>query len=284
MLKNNRKSVVAVPLQRTLLALGFAAALSNMTNMASAASVSFNGEFVLDYTSSIAGAPKGTTSSWFLTLNGSAQDNDHFGKENDWGGLSFAGFYPRGSNPVLDFRMALQPSSSPSGSTFDPSGLVYDFSRTTIITVDANAAVGSTEPFNEHLAIGIPVLTLDSPITSVTLNLYNSSSLFDPVSPGTRQLILDTSTGSNGFTLDDLFLNGLSSLAQFRSTRDRENGEPQGLVDPVYLNGPISEGTFGAGTITSVNVVPLPAGAWLLLSALGGLGFMGWRRKKAVAA
>jgi len=30
--------------------------------------------------------------------------------------------------------------------------------------------------------------------------------------------------------------------------------------------------------------VPLPAGAWLLLSALGGLGFAGWRRKKAVAA
>ena len=29
--------------------------------------------------------------------------------------------------------------------------------------------------------------------------------------------------------------------------------------------------------------VPLPAGAWLLLSALGGLGFAGWR-KKAVAA
>jgi len=30
--------------------------------------------------------------------------------------------------------------------------------------------------------------------------------------------------------------------------------------------------------------VPLPAGVWLLLSALGGLGFAGWRRRKAVAA
>ena len=34
----------------------------------------------------------------------------------------------------------------------------------------------------------------------------------------------------------------------------------------------------------TVSAVPIPAGAWLLLSALGGLGFAGWRRKKAVAA
>ena len=29
--------------------------------------------------------------------------------------------------------------------------------------------------------------------------------------------------------------------------------------------------------------VPLPAGVWLLLSALGGLGFAGWRRKVATS-
>jgi hypothetical protein len=29
--------------------------------------------------------------------------------------------------------------------------------------------------------------------------------------------------------------------------------------------------------------VPLPAGVWLLLSALGGLGFIGWRRKSVTA-
>ena len=34
----------------------------------------------------------------------------------------------------------------------------------------------------------------------------------------------------------------------------------------------------------NVAPVPLPAGVWLLLSALGGLGFAGWRRRKAVAA
>jgi len=32
-----------------------------------------------------------------------------------------------------------------------------------------------------------------------------------------------------------------------------------------------------------VTPVPLPAGVWLLLSALGGLGFAGWRRKRVAS-
>ena len=35
---------------------------------------------------------------------------------------------------------------------------------------------------------------------------------------------------------------------------------------------------------TSLSPVPLPTGVWLLLSALGGLGFAGWRRKRVAAA
>ena len=235
----------------------------------------FSGVIDLDYTSSIAGAPKGTRYFFDLTLDGSAQDIVHFASANGFGGLTFDGFYnSSGGAPVLDFQMRLDPAS-PAGSTFDPSGLTYDFSRSTIITVDANAAVGSTVPFNERLSIGIPVITPGSPIMSVTLNLYNSSSLFDPVSPGAQQLILDASTappgspqGPNGFTLDDLFLNGLESLGGFQSTRVRTNGEPEGLVDPVYLNGPSGAGTFGAGTIKSFRTVPEP-GPTMLLGVLG---------------
>ena len=36
--------------------------------------------------------------------------------------------------------------------------------------------------------------------------------------------------------------------------------------------------------LTGPAPVPLPAGAWLLLSALGGLGLTGWRRKRMAAA
>jgi hypothetical protein len=35
--------------------------------------------------------------------------------------------------------------------------------------------------------------------------------------------------------------------------------------------------------LVRVTPVPLPAGVWLLLSALGGLGFAGWRRKAVTA-
>jgi hypothetical protein len=34
----------------------------------------------------------------------------------------------------------------------------------------------------------------------------------------------------------------------------------------------------------TVTAVPVPAAAWLLLSALGGLGFAGWRRNRSAAA
>ena len=53
---------------------------------------------------------------------------------------------------------------------------------------------------------------------------------------------------------------------------------------PTSLPGDgIKHMTINGFQLTDVAPVPLPAGVWLLLSALGGLGFAGWR-KRAVAA
>lgn len=38
-----------------------------------------------------------------------------------------------------------------------------------------------------------------------------------------------------------------------------------------------------AGDIPPPNPIPLPAAAWLLLSGMGGLGVMGWRKRRQVA-
>ena len=250
--------------------------LVGTTNFASAG-LMFSGVIDLDYTSSIAGAPKGTRYFFSLTLDGTAKDTIHNFSTNGWGGLTFDGFYnPSGGAPITDFQMALDPASN---GTFDPSGLTYDLAKTQIFTVDANAAVGQTEPFNEHLTLYIPVLTADSPIFSVYLNLYNSSSLFDPVSFGSRQLILDTSTPTNGFTLDELFLDGLESLGSFQSTRDRVDGPPQAFVDPVFFQGGGNGSTFGAGTIREFSAVPTPNALALFSIGLAGLG---WSRRRKV--
>ena len=267
--------------------IGVSVILITLPSLAGAMPVTFSGVMDLDYTSSIPGAPKGTRYLFDLTLDGSAKDIDHFSEVNGWGGLSFAGFYNAsgGPPPVLDFRMRLDPSS---GGTFDPSGLVWNHSRGNIVTVDANSAVGSTEPFNEHLAIALYIDENDpanasSPIYSVTLNLYNSSSLFDPHSPSTQQLILDGSTPSNGFTLEELFTNGLGTLGQFQSTRKRENGEPQGLVDPVYITGnPLNgNGAFlAAGTIKSFRTVPEPSALALFGLGIGLAALSGNRRRR----
>ena len=264
--------------------------LAIMPSLTFATPFLFSGALELDYTSSIDGAPKRTKYLFDLTLDGSAQDTIHQFSSNGFGGVTFDGFYtPSGGVPVSDFQMRLAPTNTVG--TFDPSGLVYDFATSNIITVDANAAAGQSEPFNEHLSINIGVdldSSVDSPIRSVTLNFYNSTALFDPISPSTQQLILDTSTppagssqGPNGFTLDDLFLGGLSTFGDFQSTRKREDGAPKALVDPVYFNGVPSSGTFGAGTITDLKAVPVPAAIWLFASGIVGL--IGLANKKALS-
>ena len=51
----------------------------------------------------------------------------------------------------------------------------------------------------------------------------------------------------------------------------------------ITWNDPGDYGVSGALDAFRISAVPLPAGVWLLLSALGGLGFAGWRRKVATS-
>lgn len=48
-------------------------------------------------------------------------------------------------------------------------------------------------------------------------------------------------------------------------------------------NGLSHASVYYIGKGETPNPVPLPAAAWLLLSGMGGLGFMGWRKKRAAA-
>ena len=243
------------------------------------AGVMFAGVIDLDYTSSIVGAPKNTRYNFSVTLSRTAKDTVHQFNENGFpvgpsgiNGVTFDGFFADPSSvAITDFRMALDPTSV---GTFDPSGLTYDLATSNIISVDANAAVGRSDPFNEHLSLLIPVLTPGSPISFLTLNLYNSSFIFDPVSFGSRQLILDLSTKDNGFTLDDLFLDGLETFGDFQSTRVRVDGEAKAQVDPVYFDGP--GGTLGAGTIRDFRTVPEPSS--FVIFGLATFGIVSSRR------
>jgi hypothetical protein len=51
------------------------------------------------------------------------------------------------------------------------------------------------------------------------------------------------------------------------------NGNLFGLSHIAFFNGPAQ----------GPNPIPLPAAAWLLLSGMGGLGVMGWRKRRAAA-
>jgi len=242
-------------------------------SVASASLITYEGIFELDNTTSIVGTAKHDRFYFRLTLDGSSVDQDHDSWENDGGGVNMTGTY-RGA--VTGFEMVRDPANT---GTWDPSTLTYDFAGSTLLTTDVNSnpVPDPDHPeyslWNEHLFVSLGVETADSPLHLINFNLYNS--LFhDP--NGIRQLWLDTSTPTNGFTLDDLFLHGMDTLSEFKSIKAPES---KALVDSVWLDGGAG-GTFGSGTVQSLAAVPIPAAVWLFGSGLIGLIGIA-RRKKA---
>ena len=102
----------------------------------------------------------------------------------------------------------------------------------------------------------------------------------------------------NNTVLFDIIVTDLAGTRTVASGLDTTGGaSPNGITTALYwftvLDGGTASITFNTATassgnhmsingfqLTDVAPVPLPAGVWLLLSALGGLGFAGWRRKR----
>ena len=87
-----------------------------------------------------------------------------------------------------------------------------------------------------------------------------------------------TNAGENGalasYSNADLTLNFGSATNVPFSLEPPFPGGSEGLFSPRTWNGTIEY---------QVSPVPLPAAAWLFLSALGGLGLFGWRRRRDTA-
>lgn len=230
---------------------------------ATAGLITYQGRFTLDNTSSISGAPKGDSFDFRLTLDGSSPDTVHTSSSNAGGGLTFDGQY---IGAVTGFQMT---RDSANAGTWDPSGLAYDFAGSNLLTTDVNTDPVLVPPMNEHLTIDIPVASIGAPVKRVYFNLYNSM-LYSP--NAMRQLWLDTSTPTNGFTLSDLFLHGMSTLPEFQSIRPPTS---MALVDSVFLFG--ESGTFGSGTVDNLSAVPVPSS--MACFAAGLLGLLGWKRR-----
>lgn len=214
----------------------------------------------MDHGSSIVGIPRHSRYIVDFTLDGSIVDTQHTvfqnGLVNANGvyGITAEGSYPP---PFLDLRFTADTSNGLS--PLDLSGLNFAYMDTGgsgVRVVDVNQPPDPQAPpcdsapcHNEHVTLSIRDLTPGAPIESVWFNLYNSNFYDAPYA--TRQLILDTSTPSNGFRFVDLFLKGPRTLDQFKSYRMPDF---KALVDGIFFDGP--NGTLASGRFLGLQYVP----------------------------
>jgi hypothetical protein len=259
---------------RTLAAL---ALLLGPSQAAHATSYQYHGLIDLDYSSSIAGAPKHTRYFVDFVLNGDILDTDNTVFENDFynannvRGLTTIGSF---SNPITSLRFTLDPTSV---GTLDLSGLSFDPNSSWVRAVDANqppdpqaAPCDVYKCISEHITLHARDLTVGTPVNSVWFNLYNSN-FYDPIY-ASRQLLLDTSASGDPFSFADLFLHGPETLTEFQSYRPPNI---MALRDPVMLEGP--NGTVGSGRFLSLAYVP--PGAPGPLPILGVGAGLAWSRR-----
>lgn len=245
-----------------------------------AAALQYRGLIELDHGSSLVGIPRHSRYVVDFALNGAVLDTDHSAftnalvNANGVNGVTMTGSFP---SPFRYLRFTADPSGPP---TLDLSGLNFAYSDnggSAASSVDVNEPPDPQAPpcdtapcINEHITLNVRDLTPGAPVFHVWFNLYNSN-FYDPVY-ATRQLLLDTSTPTNGFSLADLFLHGPETLAEFRSYRQPNIAA---LRDGVLLDGP--NGTVASGRFLSLSYVPpsVPAP----FSGLGALAALRWSRR-----
>lgn len=245
-----------------------------------AAALQYRGLIELDHGSSIVGIPRHSRYFVDFVLDGSVVDTDHSAfvnalvNANGVNGVTMTGSFP---SPFRWLRFTADPDGP---ATLDLSSLNFaysDNSGSAASSVDVNEPPDPQAPpcdtapcINEHITLNVRDLTPGAPVFHVWFNLYNSN-FYDPVY-ATRQLLLDTSTPSNGFTFADLFLHGPETLADFRSYRQPNIAA---LRDAVLLDGP--NGTVASGRFLSLSYVPpsVPAP----LPCLGALAALRWSRR-----
>jgi hypothetical protein len=132
-----------------------------------------------------------------------------------------------------------------------PSGSIVVFSQSGFIANTLPLKVEFDVPFGGTLSVELIDLGLPQPFESLTLLLTTGSTILADIrGPGLFSFELGSPSHLFGFL----------------------SGDPQGALN------------VGAYLVqVGVTPVPLPAAAWLLLSALGGLGLMFRRRGRAGA-
>lgn len=120
--------------------------------------------------------------------------------------------------------------------------------------------------------------------SGATLGLAQAETMIAVLALGLDEARLQTSYSLDGgisfTTLSDGQLDPTRAVASMRLTLNNDLSQDQVLIDRVFL----SDTNPFPGLVPNVQTVPLPAAAWLFLSALGGLGWIGRRRATALMA
>jgi hypothetical protein len=146
--------------------------------------------------------------------------------------------------------------------------------------------------------IEFEIIALSQPLASATLNLFDTGSFltsshsFDVFGYAGDGLLTDADYSAGTLIGSFNYFDKGSVAFDVTSFLNSQLGGSYAAFRIVWGDAPVNyqEVNFGRTYLPELNPtlevtpVPLPAGAWLLLSALGGLGFFGWRRKRTLVA